>query len=616
MTLEEYQAQQAARKAAKAAAPKVQQRKPQAQQLPEELPQELPQGERLAGEGPRRQAAEEPGEGDWEAQADGVEEEAVEATRIRDEVEALEELRELEREASREAAKKEEESAAARVEEQEEEEEEAEDGGDVEEEAAEKDVAPPASQAQTAAPAQQASKEAKEEDDVDAPTATGDAPEGGKLLEPDIRPHVNVVFIGHVDAGKSTTCGNILYLSGCVDERTIEKYMKEAKDKNRESWFLAYIMDTSDEEKAKGKTVEVGRAHFETPNRRFTILDAPGHKSYVPNMIAGASQADIGVLIISARKGEFETGFERGGQTREHATLAKTLGVDKLVVAINKMDDNTVEWQQERYDEIVKKLTPFLKSSGFKDDQLLFLPMSGLTGDNIKERKGTPDWFTGKSLLDLLDSVDPPARSKDGVLRIPMLDGFKDEGAIIAIGKVEQGTVRPGMKCVVMPIGHKCTVKSVYIKEEEMQYACAGENVTLKMANITEAELTKGFVLCIATSPVRVVTKFKAQLHLIELPEERPVLTSGYKAVLHVHVAAEECEILKLYESMSMTDRKKKVKNPTFVREGSIVTCSISLARPTSVDTFTGVQQLGRFTLRDEGRTIAIGKITELPKDK
>lgn len=165
---------------------------------------------------------------------------------------------------------------------------------------------------------------------------------GGTLKDPDPRPHSNIVFIGHVDAGKSTTCGNILYLTGYVDDRMIEKYQREAKEKNRDSWFLAYIMDTSEEEKAKGKTVEVGRAQFTTENKRFTILDAPGHKSYVPNMISGASQADIGVLIISARKGEFETGFEKGGQTSEHAILAKTLGVDKLIIAVNKMDDPSV----------------------------------------------------------------------------------------------------------------------------------------------------------------------------------------------------------------------------------------------------------------------------------
>merc|ERR1712066_1080235 len=192
-----------------------------------------------------------------------------------------------------------------------------------------------------------------------------------------------------------------------------------------------------------GKTVEVGCAQFTTPNKRFTILDAPGHKSYVPNMIGGASQADIGVLIISARKGEFETGFERGGQTREHAMLAKTLGVDKLVVTINKMDDLSVEWAQSRYDEITKKLGPFLKSSGFKDDQVVFLPISGLTGDNVKEVKNTPSWNKTKTLLDTLDSLDIPQRKADASFRIPMLDGYKDMGATMAIGKVEQGTVKP-----------------------------------------------------------------------------------------------------------------------------------------------------------------------------
>jgi peptide chain release factor subunit 3 len=374
-------------------------------------------------------------------------------------------------------------------------------------------------------------------------------------------------------------------------------------------------MDTSDEEKAKGKTVEVGRAHFETENRRMTILDAPGHKSYVPNMISGASQADIGVLIISARKGEFETGFERGGQTREHALLAKTLGVEKLLLCINKMDDPSVGWAEERYREIETKMTPFLKTSGFKDDQVIFLPISGLMGDNIKERKDTPKWFTGKTLLATLDSVEIPRSCKDAPLRIPMLDGYRDMGAIMAIGKVEQGTVKPGQKCVIMPIGQKCTVHTTYIADEPMKFAKTGENVTLKLTGCTEEQLQKGYVLCPVPDPVRVVTKFKAVLQVIDLPEERPVMTSGYKCVIHVHVANEECEILKLYECCSMKDMKKKEKNPKFVRENSVAWVSIQLSRSLAVDIFSGCSQLGRFTLRDEGRTIAIGKITELPKE-
>jgi peptide chain release factor subunit 3 len=238
-------------------------------------------------------------------------------------------------------------------------------------------------------------------------------------LEEDIdtRQHLNVVFIGHVDAGKSTIGGQILYLTNMVDERTIQKYERESKEKNRESWYMAYIMDTNDEERAKGKTVEVGRAVFETAKTRFTILDAPGHKNYVPNMISGASQADVGALVISARKGEFETGFERGGQTREHAQLAKTLGVSKLLVIVNKMDDPSVGWSKERFDEIEQKLVPFLKSCGYNTKKdLQFLPISGLLSYNMKERvaKGICPWWNGPCLFEALDDVKIPERNPKG----------------------------------------------------------------------------------------------------------------------------------------------------------------------------------------------------------
>lgn len=472
----------------------------------------------------------------------------------------------------------------------------------------EKQVAQVQKEEKVEAPAKQAEPTPEEEEEE----VKVDVSKDSDKKIPDPRPHLNVVFIGHVDAGKSTTCGNILFLCGMVDDRTIEKYKQEAAGKAGESWFLAFIMDTSEEEKVKGKTVEVGRAAFETANRRFTILDAPGHKSYVPNMIAGASAADVGVLLISARKGEFETGFEKGGQTCEHALLAKTLGVEKLVCAVNKMDDPTVQWDEKRYNEIVKKIGAFLKKSGYKDDQVIFLPMSGLMGDNIKERKGTPAWYGGQTLLDALDGIKVE-RKAEGPVRIPMMEGYKDMGAVTAIGKVEQGTVKPGMKCIVMPTNNKCTVTSVFINDVDMQYATCGENVTLKMNGISDEELKKGYVLCADKTPIPVVTKFKAQIHVIELGPDRPVMTSGYVAVMHAHTASEECEILKLYETM-VIQTKKKEKNPQFARPDSVVVCSIKLARPTAVDTFQSSQQLGRFTLRVDGRTIAIGKITELPK--
>ncbi|KAF1854192.1 hypothetical protein Lal_00008445 [Lupinus albus] len=197
--------------------------------------------------------------------------------------------------------------------------------------------------------------------------------------------HVNIIFMGHVDAGKSTLGGSILYATGMVDERTMDKYKREAKDLGRESWYLSWVMDLNKEERTQGKTIEVGRGFFETEKRRYSILDAPGHKMYVPNMIGGASQADVGILVISARKGEYETGFERGGQTREHAMLAKTQGVNKLIVAVNKMDDPTVEWSHERYQECTTKLAQFLKGTGYNlKTDVYFLPIAAQQMMGIK----------------------------------------------------------------------------------------------------------------------------------------------------------------------------------------------------------------------------------------
>jgi len=273
-----------------------------------------------------------------------------------------------------------------------------------------------------------------------------------KLVEVDeTRNPASLVFIGHVDAGKSTICGQLMYTLGVVDKRIIEQYKKEAIDKNRESWWLAYVMDINDEEKAKGKTVEVGRANFDTSKKRYTLFDAPGHKNYVPNMIMGAALADYGGLVISARKGEFEAGFEKDGQTREHAQLAKSLGVRKLIVIVNKMDD--CKWSKDRYDEILNGLCPFLENCGFdlKKD-VVFVPISGLVGDNIKDSVDEKkcNWYRGPTLLEVLDDIDLPDRDSEGPLRIPILDKMKDRGVVV-FGKIENGTVRMGDKITIMP---------------------------------------------------------------------------------------------------------------------------------------------------------------------
>ncbi|CAN0891435.1 Eukaryotic peptide chain release factor GTP-binding subunit ERF3A [Linum grandiflorum] len=425
--------------------------------------------------------------------------------------------------------------------------------------------------------------------------------------------HLNVVFIGHVDAGKSTTGGQILFLSGQVDDRTIQKYEKEAKDKSRESWYMAYIMDTNEEERLKGKTVEVGRAHFETETTRFTILDAPGHKSYVPNMISGASQADIGVLVISARKGEFETGYERGGQTREHVQLAKTLGVSKLLVVVNKMDDPTVNWSKERYDEIESKMVPFLKTSGYNvKKDVVFLPISGLIGANLKTKmdKSLCSWWDGPCLLEALDHIEVPFRDPNGPFRMPIIDKFKDMGTVV-MGKVESGSVTEGDLLFVMPNRTQVKVIGIYIDENKVRKAGPGENLRVRLSGIDDEDILAGFVLSSIAKPIAGVTEFIAQLQILELLDNA-IFTAGYKAVLHIHAVVEECEITELIEQVNPKTRKPMKKKPLFVKNGAIIKCRIQVNSVICVEPFSEFPQLGRFTLRTEGKTIAVGKVNKL----
>ncbi|KAL1548245.1 eukaryotic peptide chain release factor GTP-binding subunit ERF3A-like isoform X7 [Salvia divinorum] len=425
--------------------------------------------------------------------------------------------------------------------------------------------------------------------------------------------HLNVVFIGHVDAGKSTIGGQILYLSGQVDERTIQKYEKEAKDKSRESWYMAYIMDTNEEERVKGKTVEVGRAHFETETTRFTILDAPGHKSYVPNMISGASQADIGVLVISARKGEFETGYERGGQTREHVQLAKTLGVSKLLVVVNKMDEPTVKWSKERFDEIESKMALFLKSSGYnvkKDVQ--FLPISGLMGTNMKSRMGKDicPWWNGTCLFEALDAIEIPPRDPQGPFRMPIIDKFKDMGTVV-MGKIESGTVRDGDTMVVMPNKVQVKVLAIFCDENKVRRAGPGENLRVRLSGIEEEDIIGGFVLSSVARPVAAVSEFLAQLSILELLDNA-IFCAGYKAVLHIHSVVEECEIVELTQQIDPKTRKRLKKKPLFVKKGAVVECRVQVNNLICIEKYSDFPQLGRFTLRTEGKTVAVGKVTGL----
>jgi peptide chain release factor subunit 3 len=381
---------------------------------------------------------------------------------------------------------------------------------------------------------------------------------------------------------------------------------------------LTFYADTNEEERAKGKTVEVGRAHFETKTKRYTILDAPGHKNYVPNMIGGAAQADVAILVISARKGEFETGFDKGGQTREHARLVKTIGVKYLIVVINKMDDPTVAWSKERFDECVDKLTPFLKSTGYnvkKDIQ--FIPISGYTGANmlVHTTHEVCPWYDGPTMLAFLDSLAPVERKADAPLRIPVVDSFKDRGLTIVMGKIESGTLAVGQTVFLMPGKVALEVVGINTETHALQRAKPGENIKITVRGIEEGNVSAGLVLCDANL-VPCMTEFEVMLAVHELPKEKSLLTAGFEAILHLHTCVEECSISDLVAQVDTKTNQESKKKPTFVKSNSVVRCRMQTSKPVPVEAFTTLAQLGRFTLRDGGRTIAMGKVTSLAPKK
>ena len=444
--------------------------------------------------------------------------------------------------------------------------------------------------------------DAKQTKDADAVVKEQAAEINEEILEEVYgKEHVNVIFIGHVDAGKSTLGGSILYATGMVDERTMDKYKREAREVGRETWYLSWALDLTKEERSKGKTVEVGRGFFETEKRRYSILDAPGHKNFVPNMIGGAAQADVGILVISARKGEYETGFEKGGQTREHAMLAKTQGVNQLCIAVNKMDDPTVQWSQDRFKECTEKLAQFLKSLGYQKTDLTFMPISAQTTLGIKDRVSTSicPWYDGPSLLEYLDNLKNLERKLNAPFMMPISGKYREMGTMVE-GKIEAGIIKKTAPYVMMPNREEVSISALYGEtEDEIPQASCGEQVRIRLRGIEEEDILPGFVLCSPKRPVHCVSQFEAQIVLLEL---KSILSAGFNCVLHVHSAIEEVQFDTLLSKLVKGKGWPK-KPPPFATKGDSIRARLKIiggAGRVCVERFEDYPQMGRFTLRDQ----------------
>uniref|UniRef100_A0A8C9YQV1 HBS1-like protein n=1 Tax=Sander lucioperca TaxID=283035 RepID=A0A8C9YQV1_SANLU len=425
------------------------------------------------------------------------------------------------------------------------------------------------------------------------------------------KPLLNLVVIGHVDAGKSTLMGHLLYLLGNVNKRTMHKYEQESKKAGKASFVYAWVLDETGEERDRGVTMDVGMTKFETNSKVVTLMDAPGHKDFIPNMITGAAQADVAVLVVDASRGEFEAGFEAGGQTREHALLVRSLGVTQLAVAVNKMDQ--VNWQQERFQDIITKLGHFLKQAGFKESDVFYIPSSGLSGENLTTRSTVSQltsWYSGPSLLEQIDAFKAPQRSVDKPFRLCVSDVFKDQGSGFCVtGKIEAGYIQTGERILAMPPNETCTVKGITLHDEALDWAAAGDHVSLTVTGMDIIKINVGCVFCDPKEPIRVCTRFRARILLfnIEVP-----ITKGFPVLLHYHTVSEPATIRKLISVLHKSSGEVLKKKPKCLSKGMNAIVEIQTQRPVSLELYKDFKELGRFMLRYVGSTIAAGVVTEV----
>merc|ERR1712157_118094 len=406
--------------------------------------------------------------------------------------------------------------------------------------------------------------------------------------------HINIVVIGHVDSGKSTTTGHLIYQCGGIDKRTIEKFEKEAQEMGKGSFKYAWVLDKLKAERERGITIDIALWKFETGKYYVTIIDAPGHRDFIKNMITGTSQADCGVLIIASGTGEFEAGISKNGQTREHALLAYTLGVKQLIVACNKMDSTEPPYSQARFEEIQKEVSGFIKKVGYNPVAVPFVPISGWHGDNMINTSTNMSWYkgwkverkegnaSGTTLLEALDAVIPPTRPTDKPLRLPLQDVYKIGGiGTVPVGRVETGIIKPGMVVTFAPNQLSTEVKSVEMHHKSL--------------------------------PPKGAETFFSQVIVMNHPGQ---ISAGYSPVLDCHTAHVACKFKEINQKMDRRSGKVLEENPKFVKTGDACMVTLAPTKPLCVETFSEYPPLGRFAVRDMRQTVAVGVIKSVDKSE
>lgn len=428
--------------------------------------------------------------------------------------------------------------------------------------------------------------------------------------------HISLVVIGHVDAGKSTTTGHLIYKCGGIDKRTIEKFEKEAAELGKSSFKYAWVLDKLKAERERGITIDIALWKFETPKFEYTVIDAPGHRDFIKNMITGTSQADVALLVVNAREGSFEAGISKDGQTREHALLAHTLGVKQMIVGVNQMDHESVKFSEARYNEIMAEVKVYLEKIGFKPDNpknpIRFIPISGFNGENMVDKSDKMTWYKGPYLLEALDMMREPKRPTDKPLRLPLQDVYKIGGiGTVPVGRIETGILKPNMSAQFGPVGKTTDVKSVEMHHEQVPAAYPGDNVGFNVKNLSVKDLRRGFVASDAKNdPARNTASFDAQVMVMNHKNISP----GYSPVIDCHTAHVACKWATIHNKIDRRTNKETEKMPKVVKTGDGCLVTLEPQRPLVVESFKDYPPLGRFAVRDMRMTVAVGVIQKVEK--
>lgn len=415
------------------------------------------------------------------------------------------------------------------------------------------------------------------------------------------KPHLNLIFTGHVDHGKSTTVGRILYETGSVSENDLRKLKEEAAKVGKQTFEFAFVMDRLKEERERGVTIDIAHKDFNTAKYYFTIIDAPGHKDFVKNMITGASQADAAVLVCSAKEGI-------QAQTIEHAFLLKVLGVSQFIIGINKMD--AVNFDKAAYEKVKTELSNKLKPMGYPVDKIPFVPYSAYQGDGVAKKSDKMGWYTGPTLLEAFDLLVEPKKPTDKPLRLPIQEVFTITGqGTVPVGRVESGVMKPGDAVIIMPPGKTGEVKSIEMHHQQLAQAIPGDNVGFALKGVDKKDITRGNVVSHTNHPATVVEEFTAQIVVLNHPT---AIGRNYTPVFHIHTAQLACAIAEIVEQKDPKTGGVLKKNPDFIKTGDVAIIKVKPTKPVCVEKYSEFPALGRFAIRDMGQTVAAGVVLEV----